>query len=52
LQAARSVLGEEAFARARAEGQAMTLERAVACALEELAAEPAHQLASLPSHRE
>ena len=32
---ARATLGEEAFAKARAEGQAMTLEQAVAYALEE-----------------
>jgi hypothetical protein len=34
LEMARSVLGEDSFARAWAEGQAMTLEQAVAYALE------------------
>jgi hypothetical protein len=35
IASARAVLGEDAFAMARAEGQAMTLEQAVAYALEE-----------------
>jgi hypothetical protein len=34
VAAARAALGEEVFARAWAEGRTMTLEQAVACALE------------------
>jgi len=35
LAAARAMLGDDAFSQAWAEGQAMTLEQAVACASEE-----------------
>jgi hypothetical protein len=48
LQPARRALGDESVARAQAEGQAMTLEEAIACALrEDSQATPAEPLPHL-----